>query len=76
MKSTDRNMKRPKKILIEFGSNWILCLCFIWLLIFVKSNECASIKRSASPQYNDDNSESSSEHRVSYDEYPVSAKQR
>lgn len=53
--------------------NWILCMC-IWMLIFISCNESATttLKRSASPEYNLENTESSSDKlNVNYDEYPV-----
>lgn len=46
----------------------------IWMLIFISCNESATttLKRSASPEYNLENTESSSDKlNVNYDEYPV-----
>lgn len=52
--------------------NWILCVS-IWMLILIGCNESATLKRSASPNMNLDNSESSLDKmNVNYDEYPVS----
>lgn len=53
------------------STNWIICVC-IWMLVFINCNESASLKRSASPDFNSENSESSLDKlNVSYDEYPV-----
>lgn len=55
--------------------NWILCMMCIWMLIFIgcyDSAAAATIKRNASPEYNLENNENSSDKlNVNYDEYPV-----
>lgn len=45
------------------------------MVVFISFSESASLKRSASPDYNSENSESGMDRiNVSYDEYPVSSK--
>lgn len=52
-------------------TNWILCLS-IWMFVFINCNEGASLKRTASPEFNKENAESSLDKlNMSYDEYPV-----
>lgn len=51
-------------------TNWILCVSI--LIVFISCNECSTLKRSASPDFNSENSESSLDKlNVNYDEYPV-----
>lgn len=75
MKSNIRNMDSLSKCIgvVKFSSiNWILCVS-IWMIVFISCSESASLKRSASPDFNSDNSESGMDRiNVSYDEYPVS----
>lgn len=58
---------------VKFTStNWILCV-IIWMIVFISCSESAALKRSASPDFNSENSESGMDKiNVSYDEYPVS----
>lgn len=54
---------------------WFLCVSWIWMVVFVSCSECATLKRSASPDFNSENSESGMDKiNVSYDEYPVGLK--
>lgn len=75
MKTTVRNMYSVRNYIgvAKFPStNWILCVS-IWMMVFINCNESATLKRSASPDFNSDNSESSLDRlNVNYDEYPVS----
>lgn len=67
MKSVRRYISRSKM------TNGILSVCLVCLLVLVKDNECLSLKRSASPDFNTDNSETSLDKmNLNYDEYPVS----
>ncbi|XP_031623979.1 uncharacterized protein LOC116341195 isoform X2 [Contarinia nasturtii] len=74
MKPSIRNMVSVRKYIgvTKFPSiNWILCVA-IWMLVFISCNESASLKRSASPDFNAENSESGMDRiNVSYDEYPM-----
>lgn len=76
MKSTVQNIDSVKKLIQvpKFPSiNWMLCVC-IWMIVFISCNECVTLKRSASPDFNAENSESSLDKlNVNYDEYPVSS---
>lgn len=75
MSSTGRNMWSVRKCIgvSRFPStNWILCAS-IWMIVLISCNESVTLKRSASPDFNADNSESSLDKlNVNYDEYPVS----
>lgn len=75
MKASVRNMDLLRNCIgfVKFAScNWILCV-IIWMVVFVSCSESASLKRSASPDFNSENSESGMDKiNVSYDEYPVS----
>lgn len=52
-------------------TNWILCVS-IWMIVFINCNESVTLKRSASPDFNSENSESSLDKlNINYDEYPV-----
>ncbi|XP_055295587.1 uncharacterized protein LOC129565117 [Sitodiplosis mosellana] len=74
MKQSIRNMDSLRKCIgvVKFASaNWILCVS-IWMVVFISCSESASLKRSASPDFNSENSESSMDRiNVSYDEYPM-----
>lgn len=69
------NMDSLRKCIgvVKFTStNWILCVT-IWMIVFISCSESATLKRSASPDYNSENAESGMDRiNVSYDEYPVS----
>lgn len=56
--------------------NWIFCMICVWMLIFISRSESsptATSKRNASPEYNLENNENTSDKlNVNYDEYPVS----
>lgn len=53
------------------STNWIFC-AGIWLIVMISCNESVALKRSASPDFNSENSESSLDKlNLSYDEYPV-----
>lgn len=75
MKSNARNIDSVKKYIGVPKCpriNWILCAT-IWMIVLISSNESVTLKRSASPDFNTENSESSLDKlNVNYDEYPVS----
>lgn len=77
MKSTTRNIDSVKKYIRVPkcpSINWILCVS-IWMVVFISCNESVTLKRSASPDFNAENSESGLDKlNVNYDEYPVSTK--
>lgn len=74
-----RSVSVNKKIVQRYNfnlnmTNGIFIICILWMSVFVEHDECLSLKRSASPESNSENIESSLDKmNLNYDEYPVSS---
>ena len=74
MRSIFKSVKSCPIYISKFNMmNRIFIIGVFWLIVFVDYNECAALKRSASPDLNSDDSYSNLDKmNPSYDEYPVS----
>lgn len=67
-------MKNYMELTENVHKIWILAVLIVWFAVCVSCHEKISSKRSAAPDYNNENSENSLDKlNVNYDEYPVSA---